>query len=219
MRQQIRTRSVVVGILAKRILERLADGEHPVGFHHRNSKLVVAQGVTAPEVRDAVLQRLAQVPVVHAPHHDAARRQPCVVGIQPDNKPLRLLLVLVALALHAHAVLEHEVQAIHGNRAPGGILAIVRRPENHVHRTVIAPAALAIFDKQVLASRERNLHDFSPLARTRGRDIHRHGLTRNRADFLHLRPAHVGAFPRGRHRGHESVARVVTRKVHHVVIA
>ena len=188
---------------------------------------MVAQGVAAPEIRDAVLQGLAQVPVVHAPHHDAARRQPRIVAAQANDKALRLLLVHGELAihagavlvLHAHAVLEHEAQAIHRHRAPGGIHIVIRRPENHVHRTVIAPAALAIFDKQVLASRERDLHDFSPLARTRGRDIHRHGLTRNRANFLYLRPAHVGAFPRGRHRGHESVARVVTRKVHHVIIA
>ena len=218
VRQQVHTRSVIVHVLAERVLERLADGKHAVGLHHRNPELVVAQGVATPEVRNAIRQRLAQVPVVHAPHHDAARRKSRIVGIEPDNQALRLLLVLVALALHAHAVLEHEVQAIHGNRTNARLRIRSQPVHCHVNRSFLVPAALTVFNQQVFARAERHLYNLGSLARTRGCNIHRHGFPCHRTHFLHLRPAHVGTFPRGRQRRQEPVTSIVARKIHHVVI-
>ena len=180
---------------------------------------MVTQRIATPEVRDAILQCLAQVPFVHAPHHNATRRETRIVAAQPHDQALRLLLVHAALALHADAVLENQVQAIYRHRANTRIRIFGRLVHNHVNRAILAPAALAVFNKQVFAGAQRHLHDFGLAASTRGSDIHRHGLTRNRLHSLHRRPTHICAFPRRRHRGHEAIARVIARKIHHVIIA
>ena len=125
---------------------------------------MVTQRIAAPEVRDTVLQGFAQVPVVHAPHRNAARREPRIVAAQANDKALRLLLVHAALALHAHAVLENEAQAIHGHRADGRVGIRLGASKNHVHHAVLVPAALPVFDQQVFARAERHLHDFRTLA-------------------------------------------------------
>ena len=108
VRQQVRTASVVVRILPKRILERLADTQDTVGLDKRKTELVVTQGVATPEVRDAVFQRLAQVPFVHFPYGDTACRDARIVAVHAHNQALRLLGVDLALALRiAGAVLEN----------------------------------------------------------------------------------------------------------------
>ena len=219
VRQQIRTASVVVSIFAECVLERLANRKHLVGFDHRNSELVVTQRIAAPSVCNAVIQGFTQVPVVHAPHHDAARREPRIVGIEPDNKPARLFIVLSALALHTNTILEHKAQAIYRHRTDACVRilsGLVHHKNTHFARFV--PAALAVFDQQVFACVQRHLHNFGFATRTRSSNIHRHRLTCNRANFLHLAPAHVCAFPRRRHRRHEPVTRIVAREIHHVVI-
>ena len=75
VRQQVRTRAVIISIFAKRILERLADTQDTVGFHHRNTELVVTQGIATPEVCNTVFQGFTQVPIVHAPHDNTTCRQ------------------------------------------------------------------------------------------------------------------------------------------------
>ena len=81
VREQIRSRTVIVRILAEGILERLSNRKNPVGFNHRDTELVITQRIAAPEVCNAVFQSLAQVPFVHAPHRDTAggphRSCPC----------------------------------------------------------------------------------------------------------------------------------------------
>ena len=109
VRQQVRPRTVIVGVFTDRILERLADTQDTVGLDHRNPELVIAQCIAAPEIRNAIFQGLTQVPVVHAPHHDTARRQSRVVAAHIQNNTARLLGVLLALSLDADTILENQV--------------------------------------------------------------------------------------------------------------
>ena len=121
VRQQVCTRTVVVSIFAQRILERLTDAQDSVGFDHRNTELVIAQSIATPEVCNAVFQRLSQVPVIHAPDHNAARRDTCIVAADVDNNALRFFLVDLALFRTIYAILKNQVQAVYRHSLDCGI--------------------------------------------------------------------------------------------------
>ena len=219
MREQVRTATVIVSIFANRVLESLADTQHTVRFHKRNTELMVAIQFATPLVSKTVLQRFAQIPVVHLPYGNPARREPRIKTAHAKHKPLRLLLVAFALALDTDTILEHRIKAIHRNRLFRSLVVLQSLAENHVHRPVLIPAALAVLNQNVFASVQGDLHNLRPETATRRRNIHRHRMPRRRAHLLDLQPTHVHAFPGRRQHREEPVTRIVARKVHHVIIA
>ena len=218
MRQQVRSGTVIISIFAQRILESLTDAQDSVGFNHTDAELMVTQGVATPEVCNTIFKRFAQVPVVHTPHHNAACRKSRVKAAHVQNNATCLLGILLALTIGAYAILEHQIQAVDRHRLDEGIGAFIGVAKSHRDFAVLVPAALAVFDQQILACAQGHLHNFNTLAGSRRSNIDRHGFTSHGANFLHLGPTHIGSFPRSRHRRQESVARVVTRKVHHIVV-
>ena len=219
MREQVRAAAVIVSVLANRVLERLADAQHTIGFHKRNTELVVAIKIATPLVCKPVLQRFAQIPVVHLPHGNPARREPRIKAAHAKHKPLRLLLVAFALALDTDTILEYRIETIHRDRLFRSLVVLQSLAENHIHRPVLVPTALTVFNQDVFARIQGDLHNLRPKSATRRRNIHRHRMPRRGSHFLDLRPSHVGAFPSRRQHREEPVTRIVARKVHHVIIA
>ena len=218
VRQQVRTRAVIISIFAQGILEGLADAQNPISLHHGNAELVIAQGIATPEVCNAIFQGLTQVPIIYAPYDNAASRNSRIKAAHVNNNALCLLLVDITLFLAIHAILKNQMQTVYRHRRDSGIGAFIVITQRYTHLAILIPTALAVFNQQVFASTQGNLHDFHATASSRRRNFDSHGLASHRADFLHVVPAHVGTFPCSRHRGQETVARIVARKIHYIVI-
>ena len=220
MREQVRSATKIVGIFAKSILERLANTQDAIGFHKRKPKLMVAKFISTPIVCNSVLERFTQIPIVHFPHGDTACRKPRIKTAHAKHKPLRLILVGLALTLDTDFIFEYRRKTIDNNfPLHCRIITLRRLAEIHFHHPVLSPGTLTVFNQDVFTSTQSDLHDFGPETATRRRNINRHRMPRRRAHFLNIRPAHVGAFPCGREHREEPVARIVACKVHHVEIA
>ena len=220
MRKQICTTAVIVSVFAKGILERLANAQDTVGFYKRKSKLVVTEILTTPLVCKTVFQRFTQIPIVDFPHGNAACREARIKAAHAKDKPFGLFLVEFAFSLVANTIFEHGVNAIDKKLSlQSRIVILLCFAKIHFHHSVLVPGALAVFNQNVFTGVQRNFHNFSSEAATRSRNIHRHRMASRRAHFLDFRPAHVGAFPCCRQHREKSIARIVTGKVHHVIIS
>ena len=218
VRQQIRTRAIIIGIFAKRILERLADAQNAIGFNHCNTELVIPQSIATPEIRNAVFQGFAQVPVIHTPHDNAARREPGIIAIDIDNNSARLFGILCALILYANAIFKHQIQAIHRHSLYKSIRTFIGIAQRHADFAILVPTALTVFNQQVFACAQRNFHNLGATTGSRSSNVNSYRLPCHRAHFFHRSPPHIGAFPCRRHSRQETITRIVTCKVHHVVI-
>ena len=220
MREQVRAATEIISIFAKSILERLANTQDAIGFHERKPKLMVTKFVSTPIVCNTVLERFAQIPIVHFPHGNAACREPRIKTAHAKHKAFRLFLVGFALALDTDCIFEYRIKAIDKNFSfQSRIVILLRFAEIHFHHSVLSPGTLTVFNQDIFTSTQGNLHDFGPETATRRRNIDRHRMPRRRAHFLDIGPTHIGSFPRGREHREESVARIVASKVHHVEIA